>query len=65
MFYNNMELAEDRSFKIPSLSDDEEVQLDPKREKALSGSFGYGSSRNSAIYSGRSAILQTILISMQ
>ncbi len=47
-----MDLAEDRSLKIPSLSEDEEVQLDPNRDTALSGKFEFESSSQSDFDSG-------------
>ena len=37
LFYDYVDLAEDRSLKIPSISDDGDVQLDPKRYTAMSG----------------------------
>ncbi|XP_065063667.1 PAS domain-containing serine/threonine-protein kinase-like [Rhopilema esculentum] len=43
-FYDHVELAEDRSLKIPSISDDGEIHLDPKRDTALSGNFAIGTS---------------------
>lgn len=49
LFYDHVELAEDRSLKIPSISDDGEVQLDPKRHTAMS-SFGVSSQAD--FYSG-------------
>ena len=52
LFYDHVELAEDRSLKIPSISDDEEIQLDPKRDTAMSGQFGMGVSSQSECYSG-------------
>ena len=52
LFYDHVELAEDRSLKIPSISDDGEIQLDPKRDTAMSGQFGMGVSSQSECYSG-------------
>lgn len=52
LFYDHVELAEDRSLKIPSISDDGEIQLDPKRDTAMSGQFGIGVSSQSECYSG-------------
>eukprot|EP00794_Sanderia_malayensis_P012151 gene12151-13404_t len=45
-FYDQMDLAEDRSFRIPSFSEDE-VQLDPNRGQTSSGKFTFESSSQS------------------
>ncbi len=49
-----MDLAEDRSLKIPSLSEDEEVQLDPNRDTGLSGRYVFDASSQSDLESGES-----------
>ena len=56
LFYDHVELAEDRSLKIPSISDDGEIQLDPKRDTALSGNFAIGTSSVSDGFSGKFSV---------